>query len=94
MTVTSVMLDDDGRVRSGYLLVLAETASQALLGGVAVHRHVVDVVAAPQGAGVVLVAESVLLDRTDDGTVCDTIVRTESTTPSVIAVVRHHVTTG
>lgn len=94
MTVTSVMLDDDGGLRSGYLLVLAEAAAQALLAGAAVHRHVVDVVALPRGAGTVLVAESVLLGRADRGAVCDTTVRTESTPPSVVAVVRHHLTTG
>lgn len=94
MTVTSVMLDDDGGLRSGYLLVLAEAAAQGLLAGAVAHRHVVDVLAPPRGAGTVLVAESVLLAGDDHGAVCDTTVSTESSPPSVVAIVRHHLTTG
>lgn len=96
MTITSVMLDDDGVLRSGYLLVLAETAAQALLAAAwaPAHRNVVDVVLPQRAAGAVLLAESVLRSHGDHQLVCDTTIYSETTRRSVVATVRHHIAIG
>jgi hypothetical protein len=101
MTVTSAMLDDDGVLMSGHLLVLAESAGIAFrpsLGPGASH-YVVDVLAPLPVAGAVLLAESTLAESTlAESTltsgdarqvVCDTVIRHESAGLPIIAVVRH-----
>ncbi|GAA2881212.1 hypothetical protein GCM10010472_44130 [Pseudonocardia halophobica] len=92
MTVTSVMLDDDGIVLSGYLLVLTNTATMAVLapGASSTSRYVIDVLGPLPGAGAVLLAESTLTADTDHQVVCDTVIRHESAGLPVVAVVRHY----
>ncbi|OLT05692.1 hypothetical protein BJF90_01425 [Pseudonocardia sp. CNS-004] len=96
MTVTSVMLDDNGVLMSGHLLVLAESAGIAFrpyLGPGASH-YVVDVLGPLPVAGAVLLAESTLAESTLTSgdarqVVCDTVIRHESVGLPIIAVVRH-----
>lgn len=92
MTVTSVMLDDDGVLLSGYLLVLTDRASVAVLAPAAAgtSRYVVDVLGPLPGAGAVLLAESTLTADMDHQVVCDTVIRRESAGLPVVAVVRRY----
>lgn len=96
MTVTSVMLDPDGIVLSGYLLLLANSASATIhpypTNGAT--RYVIDIVGSLPGAGAVLLAESTSSTRTDDQFLCDTIVRQESAEFPIVAVVRHCTESG
>lgn len=93
MTVTSVMLDDDGILLSGHLLVLANAASIAVLapGGAGTSRYVVDVLGPLPGAGAVLLAEASLATDTDHQVICDTVIRHETTGLPVVALVRHYI---
>lgn len=91
MTVTSAMLDDDGVLISGHLLVLAESAATAFRTsmGRGASRYVVDVLGPLPVAGVVLLAESTLTSGDERQVVCDTVIRQESAGLPIIAVVRH-----
>ncbi|WP_224391005.1 hypothetical protein [Pseudonocardia sp. ICBG1293] len=89
MTVTGAMLDDDGTLTTGHLLVLAESAGRLVLPSRpgCPSRCVIDVLGPRPGAGAVLLAGSTTRTAGEQ-IVVDTVVRREDADRPVLAVVR------